>query len=226
MGSIGGLPPFDFDPAAITFTPAMAIRAGSLFAGAPIIQGKFDGSGVPDVLSYSRGSQVHDNFYENFDPYQGTIVVWVTREKDWADGQVFILTPNAGVATPVMFYRAGNNILYLRHFGTNMANVSTATWVAGTQYCIIGRWSSNPIDGTNYSCISVDDVHAFGGAAPPVVGGVSTPLYLGSQNGTIRPANCIFEGLTVFRRVLFDGTYGTDVNGSGVDELAEIYNGG
>ena len=65
----GQLKPFNFDVNKVTFTPSMAKRAGGVFAGAPIVQGNWDGSGTPDVLSFSRGAQVASNFYGNFDPY-------------------------------------------------------------------------------------------------------------------------------------------------------------
>ncbi len=48
--------PFDFDQALSVFTPVMAKRAGTVFAGAPIVQGNWDGSGTCDDLKFSRGS--------------------------------------------------------------------------------------------------------------------------------------------------------------------------
>jgi hypothetical protein len=48
--------------------------------------------------------------------------------------------------------------------------------------------------------------------------------YLGYWDGISYPPNAIIEGLTIYRRPLFDGTYGTDV-GNG-DEINLIYNSG
>ena len=66
---LGGkkLRPFLFDLARSTFTPSMAVRAGALMGGAPMFQGKYDGSGTPDVVSYLRGDQISGNWYVNFD---------------------------------------------------------------------------------------------------------------------------------------------------------------
>ena len=80
---LGGIPTFNFSLALSTFAAKMAKRtAPGPFDAAPIIQGDFDGSGVPDALSYPRGAQIDTNFYGNFDPYQGSIVFWWTPEKD------------------------------------------------------------------------------------------------------------------------------------------------
>lgn len=50
---------FEFSASLGTFVPIMAKRiAPGPFAAAPIVQGKADGTGVPDVLSFSRGNQV------------------------------------------------------------------------------------------------------------------------------------------------------------------------
>ena len=57
------LAPFDFDLGQLTFTPSMAKRAGLRFAAAPIVQGKWDGTGVPDTLTFGRGNQVFDDFF-------------------------------------------------------------------------------------------------------------------------------------------------------------------
>ena len=55
----GNVPTYNLNPALVTFTPGMAKRtAPGPFAAAPIVQGKFDGSGTPDVLSLPRGDQI------------------------------------------------------------------------------------------------------------------------------------------------------------------------
>jgi len=74
-----------FDANQATFTPSMAKRAGSVFAAAPIVQGAFDGTGTPDVLTFSRGSQVVGNWYGRFDPYQGGgFVNWTPEQSSGA----------------------------------------------------------------------------------------------------------------------------------------------
>jgi len=223
MGSIGGLPPFDFDPLAGVFTPAMAIRAGSLFAGAPYIQGKFDGSGTPDVLSFARGAQVHDNWYENFDPYQGTVVKWWVPEKDrdatqTNDEYIWYISSS-------YWLRYEHDNAVLRASIGNQEMTTAHTSVAGTRYCVVVRWDrQNKIDGTNYVCISVNDVHAFGVTTQPTIAAPGATEYIGSNAGATLPANAILEGLTFFRRVLRDSNgYGLDVNGAGTDELGAIY---
>ena len=66
-------PVFSFDPALATFTPGMAKRAGTVFAAAPMVQGNWDGSGTPDLLSFARGNDIMPVglWYDQFDPYQG-----------------------------------------------------------------------------------------------------------------------------------------------------------
>ena len=53
---------------------------------------------------------------------------------------------------------------------------------------------------------------------------VLNPDIIGTYNGVEKPANARIEALTIYRRPLFDGTYGVDV-GNG-DEIAAIYNSG
>ena len=75
-GGALGAPPLDFD--FDTFTASMAKRATGVFAASPIVQGHWDGTGTPDVLSFLRGAQVSGHWYANFDAYQGSVALFWT----------------------------------------------------------------------------------------------------------------------------------------------------
>jgi len=199
----------------------MAKRATSVFAAAPIVQGKWDGTGVPDVLQLPAASQVvHDSFYDLLDVTQGSIPFWITPEWDGGDGVVRRI-----------YYAGSDFMVYIESddlrlkIGTQILAVDISGWVAGTTYCVVVRWdANNTLDGTNLFSISINDSHNFGVTTQPTLP-ANTNKIVGSTSNS-GPASSIIEGLTIFRRPLFDGTYGQcltyDASGP-VDELAAIY---
>lgn len=235
MGSVplwgGGLGAFKFDPALVTFTPGMAKRTSpGPFETAPIVQGKFDGSGVPDTIIFDRGDQISRNFYANIDGYQGSLNFWWIPEKDRDGAQTdpeYIWYDLAGKYHFV--YEHDNQRFSLRAGeGADIGYVSY-TAVAGTMVHLVFRWDTkNTLDGTNYFSLSINNVHTFVVSTLPTQATPGSSLYVGSE-GFFFPANAIIEGETVYRRPLFDGTYGVAANwdDSGpIDEIEEIYNAG
>jgi hypothetical protein len=223
---LGGskLPPLDFNPDLVTFTPGMAKRtAPGPFATAPIIQGKWDGTAGSDLVTHVVGSQIGNTngyFYANIDETSGTIVCWITPEWAGNDGINHAIYREAS-AGRVALVKVTANRLDLIVGGQTCVGPSTAAWTAGTTYCIIARWSSvATLDGTNYACVSVDDAHTYGMTTAPTLGSM-TEFGIGSSSLLTLHADSIIEGLTVYRRPLWDGTYGTDV-GNG-DEINLIW---
>jgi hypothetical protein len=179
--------------------------------------------GQTDVLSLSYGTAaIASYFYPNFDPYQGSVVLWWTPE--FSSGGSY-------GATRYLFY--ASSTYYAAYDFTNgrfeakLGNqtlTATVAVTAGTLYSCIFRWDSkSKLDGTNYGCISVNDSHTFGITTAPTVAAPAATMYIGSS-GAAGAGSGIIEGLTVYRRVLSDGTYGTDV-GNG-DEVNLIWNAG
>lgn len=214
------------DPLAGTFTAGMAKRATGVFAAAPIVQGMWtdDGSLSSDEVVAVRGNQISGYFYERVDPYQGSMVFWITPEWDGGDSKFHYIYSNRYVS----LYKHENNRLYLfLSFNPTISHyVSTAGWTAGTTYSVVIRWDTkNTLDGTNYICISVNNSHDFGRVTGTAVDNSYANLFIGLNWGaTSYAADSIIEGLTVYRRPLWDGANGIDV-GNG-DEVNLIYNGG
>ena len=202
-----------------TFTPGMAKRtAPGPFAAAPIVQGDWDGTGVPDVLSFVRGNQIAKHWYDNLDPYQGSIVIWLTPEWNGNDGlDHYIL-----YGVDEYLYKTSGNVLSARIGGQNFNSASVAAWTAGTTYCVVFSWDTkNSIDGTNYARWSLNDVHSYGIATKPTVAAPGATVYVGSTSTPSLPLNGIPEAVVIYRRVLWDGAYGTSI-GNG-DEINLIW---
>jgi hypothetical protein len=216
-----GIRPFDFNPALATFTPSMAKRTTAVFNAAPIAQGNRDGTGTPDIMSATRGSQVFGNWYGNLDSYQGTIVFWITPEWNGNDGYVHEIL-KADSNGGIQIEKTSSNALWITKSNTGQGlTVGTSSWVAGTTYCVVCRWdSNNTLDGTNYMSISINDAHTFGQTSALSFVVPTSVINIG-ESGTTYPANAIIQGLTIYRRPLYDGLYGTDV-GNG-DEINLIY---
>src|SRR3990167_8584379 len=61
---------------AVTFTAGMAKRDGpGPFAGAPIVQGNYDGTGTPDNLRYTSSTTLSSEFKNVYDLNQGSVDV-------------------------------------------------------------------------------------------------------------------------------------------------------
>ncbi|HNS94886.1 MAG TPA: DNRLRE domain-containing protein [Candidatus Woesebacteria bacterium] len=209
---------FNYNTASATFTPSMAKRnSAGPFAAGPMVQGKADSSGIGDILDIPIGSQINGRFNGNIDRTQGSIVFWVTPEWNGNDGYTHTLIAAPGSTYNFHLVKETNSYLYFYLANRSFA-VDVASWTAGTTYQIVLRWDTqNTLDGTNYGAVSINDVHSFGANAAPAS---ETPAYLRLQNNT----NAVIEGLTIYRRPLYDGQYGIDV-GNG-DEIAQIYNSG
>ncbi|MFC1600632.1 LamG domain-containing protein, partial [Patescibacteria group bacterium] len=216
---------FNLATASATFTPNMAKRnAPGPFTTAPIIQGDWGGSDQSgDLLNYPRGSQISGGFYANFDEGQGSVVFWYTPEFDSSSstGTYGLFATNGGSAGVELSYLA-NTEEFLLEAG-NQSTTKGQALTAGTTYLITARWDEkNTLDGTNYLSISVNDSHTLGASSTINVTSTLSDIYVGwGWSGGSGDADGIIEGLTVYRRPLWDGTYGIDV-GNG-DEIAQIY---
>ncbi len=220
----------NYNSAADTFTASMSKRnSAGPFAAGPIAQGDWlaGNSGTHDDLNFSAGSQISGNFYQNFDATQGSVVLWFTPEWDGNDGKNHAIFQVGGSA--IRFYAAGstNQLCFSGNTGTD-ACTSIAAWTAGSTHLLVGRWDQqNPIKASTgeYVSLTVDDVSVFadttaGTAAAPTTGYVG---WSGADAAT-RPANGIIEGLTIYRRPLFDGANG--INAGNGDEIRLINGGG
>jgi len=204
-----------------TFTPLMAKRnSAGPFAAGVMVQGDSVGT-IGDNLSYSRGSQINSNFYQTMDVNQGSISLWITPEWNGNDNQLHVIWWPAG-----SFYlrKETNNTLLFR-IGGNIS-VDVSSWTAGTTYHVIGRWDyKNTLDGTNYASLSINGVTTFGvtsfSAQTP-----SASQYIGVSNGSSFFANAIIEGLTIYRRPLYEATTPSGINVGNGDEISSIYNSG
>ena len=200
----------------------MAEREGpGPFAAGPIVQGDANDAGglTDDVVSYSRGSQIGANFYTNVDSDQGSVVLWWTPEYGAAQlaggGDHYILR--------MLSYEYDTDAFTLTVNDQSMT-VAFPGLAAGTTYNLVARWDTrSTLDGTNYASLSIDDAHNFGITTAPSPFVPPATFYVGSD-GTSGAASGIIEGLTYYRRPLYDGANGTDV-GNG-DEINLIDNAG
>lgn len=223
---IAGAPslPFSFDLGAAVFTSGMAKRAGSVFAAAPIVQGSW-ASATPDAVTFPRGDLLGNQaqeWYANLDPYQGSIDIRIIPEWDGDDGKShYFIAGSMGMIFGISLYKNSSDELVLQSDSTELVAVDVSAWVAGTIYYVVASWDTrNPIDGTNYARLSINNVHTYG----------YTAAFTPTTNPAIRvgsaftagivtsPANAILDGPHIYRRVLWDGAYGVDV-GNG-DEVA------
>ncbi|MBU0999774.1 fibronectin type III domain-containing protein [Patescibacteria group bacterium] len=214
---------------AATFTAGSASRdAPGPFTGAPIVQGDaFGTTATGDSYYYARGTAISGAFYPQSDGNQGSVVFWVTPEWNVADitSQAYLV----GTAGGVNIYVEPNEDIVVNladpAYQTVRFTDAASGWTAGTTYNIIVRWDAdNTLDGTNYVSLSINDTHTYGRITSfsPLTG--ASDRWVGAGWNGVRVASALIEGLTVYRRPLFDGTYGIDV-GNG-DEINKIYNSG
>ena len=211
----------DLDQVATTI--GMAKRPGNgPFDAAPIVQGDVAGTVYSDHISYSRGAVIGNAiapFYSRIDPYQFTYMAWITPEWDGDDGiqHYFYRCQDWSFA----LYKTKANMLLLYTMG-EYVGVDISGWNAGDTHLVIARLDvKNPLDDSgNYACLSIDDVHTFGIVTQPDYTEPSASQWFGPF--WQYASNAIIEGAHLFRRCLYDGTYGTPPV-DGTDELAAIY---
>src|SRR3989344_240781 len=213
---------------ALTFSAGGAKRDGpGPFAGGVAVQGPIDTTSSPnagDTISSQTFTQITDDFYDLLDGDQGSIVFWITPEWDGDDVMTHrIITGRSNSRIAIAKDSTGNLRFYDRS-QSSILTVDVSSWIAGTTYLVVARWDAdNTLNGSHYASISINDVHTYGGTSFGTTYVADGPLQLSYKDALFSP-NALIEGLTIYRRPLFDGTYGIDV-GNG-DEINQIYNSG
>ncbi len=215
-------------PLAAAVVPGMAKRqAPGPFDAAPIVQGGWADGSPSDTLVFASGTQISGTFYQTLDASQGSLVLWITPEWDGNDGKRHDFFNNDSGADPgaiSLRTQAGSLVFRVGSSAAEEVSASIAGWLAGQRHLIVARWDNdNGLSGANRLSLSIDDVHTFATQATPPAA-IGAQNYVGSDRNGLHPANAIIEGLTIYRRPLFDGTYG--INAGNGDEINLIYNGG
>jgi hypothetical protein len=211
----------NLDLGSSTFTAKMAKRnSEGPFAAGVMSQGFKQVSHAGDEIGFSTGTLISKTFYPNFDNSQGSVVLWVTPTWDGTDlGEKRIL--GSYNSSGFRMYKLDSNLIFRGTAGS--VSVDISSWQTGETHLVVGRWDEDSIiTGSNRLSLTVDGVTTYGGTSDfsmNIVGSFDIGDYYGFNN-----ANAIIEGLTIYRRVLYDGTYGTDI-GNG-NEISQIYNSG
>ena len=181
------------------------------------MQGKVVDASLADALTLPYGTQVSGAFYTNWDNYQGSINLWLTPEWAGADGLNHYICQWA--ANGYLAKNSSNNLILSVASGKSMT--VACTFVAGTTYHIVARWDSkNTLDGTNYCCISINDVHTFGLTSTWTVETPGSTIYIGSKSDGSSAVAGLIQGMTVLRLPLWDAAYGVDQGDGDVINLA------
>ncbi len=213
------------NPSDLTFTPSIAKRISQgPFAVGVFLQGEPSNQDTltDDSIAYGRGSQIGGSFYQTFDSSQGSIVLFWTPEyssNNLSSGINYLWYADSNYN---LGYDYANDRYSITVGGQSMTIDSVIS--AGSSYSIVLRYDTNNfINGSNYSCLSINDSHSCGITTQPTSTQPSTSFYLGSD-GADEAISGLIEGFTIYRRVLYDGNNGINI-GNG-DEINLIYNGG
>lgn len=215
----GGRKGIRYVPSLTTITPAVGRRTGSTDGT--------DAVYIPagDVVAFGRGNQISGNFYQRWDGSQLTFAFRIVFDKPstYYTGTVYALYGDANWS--LAYNGATGNWVWTA--GSQSMTVVASAWAQGDARVIaVSVDTKRVIDATNYGRVSINDVATFGMTSQPTAS-VPATFYLGSNNGTSSLSG-IYEGATVCRRVLYDGTYGVQPSDGdyAADELAAIYNAG
>ena len=175
-----------------------------------------------DNLYFDRGSVVDNQNYVNFNPYQGTVILWVKPYFDGDDEENHAMFEEVG--------DSNNSIIIRKHNENNLAidvksagvskrvsiAVNSSNFGAGNWYFIAVRWDlNNDFDGTNVLGIRLDTVDNESSNTLSTPAAVDATLQIGQDKSL--DSSVVFDGLIhwqVFERALTDS------------EVSDLYNSG
>ncbi len=180
-----------------------------------------------DNLYYDRGAVVNNQNYVNFNPYQGTLVLWVKPYFDGDDGlNHYIFAETGNSSNKMILFKDDNNFLIMSvRFGSVTRNasiaVTSANFVAGTWYMVVGRWDINNNIDSSSNTVQIDlntaEAGNTGALSTPTV--VDETLSIGQDDGL--DAGLLFDGLIyyeILERALTDSEITDKFNsGAGVE---------
>lgn len=186
------------------------------------------GADLGDALTFSRGERVRGTHYENADPGQGSIVVWVSLlaslDEDAGPSWLFSLS-----GLTVALAAGGDLIVEVADVGPFTFPAVASSWALGEPHLLVLRWDSRqPVDDIHHLLVHVDNAvyreqtEAWTAPAPAALQVVGA-----RDEGCRESAGAALAGLTVYRRVLYDGSWGVDLGrGSEVGQIWDDGDGG
>ncbi|MEI6327393.1 MAG: LamG-like jellyroll fold domain-containing protein, partial [Candidatus Roizmanbacteria bacterium] len=178
-------------------------------------------------LTFNRGAQIAGNNYEHINGNQGTISFWFKPSWNGNDGIRHSFYSTGDGITRIWVWKSdtvsGNGMSMYVSDGNNIswAKDTSTTITSGNWYHVVGRWSNNKVDGTNYSDIRINN-------GSPVV---SSTIYNGFQpwarsaigtysDGVTNSAQALIDDFAIFDRVL-STTEIAAIYGNGTSTMTE-----